>query len=149
MRRDTLRRAALAAMTLVTLAAASASADVAPSRPRALTLSFGGVESIDVEAPAADARAVTDAVRGQLARQQRRLSSCLANVDLREEPVLPRSRRLTGTMRFDRSGRPQVRITSARGIPSAARQCVMEVARAVSAPAPRGAVVLRFTYVVR
>lgn len=133
-------------------AASAARADIAVPRHRirpVRTLVLRSLFIAEAEAPDADARHLMHEVRRSLRRNRSRLRRCLADVDLREDPVRDRTRRVTGRMRFSRSGRPDVSIVRARGIPRAARQCVLEVARSVSGPAPRGEVTLTFVYAVQ
>jgi hypothetical protein len=147
------RANAIAALILSSsMAAASAHADLVVPHPNVrviLDLSLAMVTaSAHGDAPAEDVERVERAIRDQLVRARPRVQRCLRNVDLREDPLRNRARRIELRMVLDRSGRPErVWVQHDQGMPRGARRCLLEPARAVNVhPAPRGGVLVRIVY---
>lgn len=149
------RRLSLLVLVLGALMAASAQADVYVPQPvvrPVLTPRLAMVTASPApDAPAGDVTTVETAVRAHLSSAHSRVSRCLNNVDLREDPLRSRTPRIELRFRFSRSGRPsRVWVHRNEGMPRAAEACVLEAARAVSVtPAPRGEVLVRAVYVLR
>lgn len=145
-------RTAAALILSSVLFATSAHADIVVPRPNVravLNLSLAMVSaSAHTGAPAGDVAMVERAVRDQLGAGHGRVRRCLANVDLREDPLRNRARRIEIRMVLSRSGRPErVWVHHDEGMPRAARSCVLEPIRAVNVrPAPRGGVLVRIVY---
>ena len=147
-------RLALAFALVLALGAAPARADVVPIDPRVRPVLAPRLVMVSAgaapDAPAADVAAVERAVREQLAAAQSRVRRCLDGFDLREDPLRSRARRLELRLRFSRRGRPaRVWVHQNDGMPRAAEACVLEAARAVNVPAPRGEVLVRAVYALR
>ncbi len=147
------RSKATAALVLSTLLfAATASADVAVPYPRVravLDMSLAMVSATaHTDAPAEDVAMVERAVRDQLSSAHPRVRRCLGNVDLREDPLRNRARRIEIRMVLNRNGRPErVWVHQDQGVPRGARRCLLEPARSVNVrPAPRGGVLVRIVY---
>lgn len=128
-----------------------ARADVAPRHPagprvQLVLLSASGARGV----PAEDTARVESAVRAHLARQYRRVQLCLANADLREDPMRSRGRRLELRIDVDRGGQGRATVQRDSAMPAAARSCLLEVASGVHVrPAPRGDVQVRVVYELR
>ncbi len=141
------------ALLFVLFLATPAHADVVVPHYRVqpvATVHLSGVRRVSTDAPTEDAEAVLRETRSQLYGAQARIDRCMRGVDLREDPLRSRSRSLSGTLVFTRSGRPTVEIDRVRGLPSGARACVEEAVRSIAVrTAPRGRVEVRFTYSLR
>lgn len=136
------------------LLATSARADIVVPRPRirpVLEMSLAMVSaSAHPDAPDEDVRMVERAVREQLGQAHPRVRRCLRGVDLREDPLRNRARRIEIRVVLNRAGRPErVWVHHDDGIPRRARRCLLEPARNVSVrPPPRGGVLVRIVYSV-
>ena len=120
---------------------------VARSRPRIQLVSFSQVSS---DAPGADSAGVRRDVRRALNRRSRRIERCVAELDLRRDPLRSGARTLEGRLVFSRSPRPRVVMGRDRGFPRAARACVERSLRGMRIETtPRGTVEVRFSYSIR
>jgi len=143
----------LTAALALTLFALPAHADIAVPRRIVRPVPTVHLTSVGVartDAPDADTEAVAREARRALHAQRRRIDRCLRGVDLRRSPFRSGGRSLRGRLVFTRSGRPSVRVGRARGIPRAARACIVEAVESVATrTAPRGTVEIRFRYEIR
>ena len=143
----------LLAAVALTLFALPAHADIAVPRHRIRpvpTVHLSSVRVARTDAPDDDTTAVAREARRALHAQRGRIDRCLRGVDLRRSPFRSGTRSMRGRLVFTRSGRPTVQIEHARGIPRAARACVLEAVESVATrTAPRGTVEVRFRYDIR
>jgi hypothetical protein len=139
---------------LVLMLAGSAHADIVVPRSRVravpsaqlVLLSGSGERGV----PDEDVSRVQSGVRAHVSAQRRRVQQCLVDVDLREDPMRTRARRVELRVRVGRDGRGRAVVHRNAGMPAGAVRCLREAAAGVNVrPPPRGEVVVRLVYELR